>query len=282
MIISAVVGAGVILSAIGSVFGIKFFRNRRLKTKANFTREEQKSEALIKAVKKIARHQNIHYTDEIVALDEFEFDEDKYAQLTLNARAEKGEIYMIKKLPKELLEKLTQDEINLISNVYDGEAKLIREATENKMIKKSDYDNVLSELNSFKFENELNNQLKDVDPKNKDIIKDLVGNDITKLDNVKEKYSHLFTLPDTPIEDIITNGFNGTEKSIDNEALKDKIINGNGTEKLVGSIAEVQLKKILTNALSNEFVFKATASARSIQDIAGVVTAVYRIANRKT
>ena len=137
---------------------------------------------------------------------------------------------MIKKLPKELLDKLTQDEINLISNVYDGEAKLIREATENKMIKKSDYDNVLSQLNSFKFENELNNQLKDVDPKNKDIIKDLVQNDITKLDSIKEKYSHLFTLPDTPIEDIIKNGVVDKDLPINMESLKDKIINGKASE----------------------------------------------------
>ena len=53
-------------------------------------------------------------------------------------------------------------------------------------------------------------------------------------------------------------------------------------EKMVGSIATIQIKKILQNALANEFVFKATASARSIEEVAGIATAIYNISKRKT
>lgn len=92
MIISAVIGAFVVIAIVGLIFGGKIFGKKRLSKKANFTLEEQKTEALIKAVILMSRTNGTEYSKPILALKEFEIDEDQLANQALLARANKGKI----------------------------------------------------------------------------------------------------------------------------------------------------------------------------------------------
>lgn len=52
------------------------------------------------------------------------------------------------------------------------------------------------------------------------------------------------------------------------------------TEKLIGSIAEARILRVLQNELSTQFLFRASATATNINEIVGVATAIYRQTKR--
>jgi DNA uptake protein ComE-like DNA-binding protein len=51
-------------------------------------------------------------------------------------------------------------------------------------------------------------------------------------------------------------------------------------EKAIGSIAELQVKRMLENSAFFEQSFRNTATAEQIQKIGGIATAIYRFAKR--
>lgn len=79
---------------------------------------------------------------------------------------------MVNKLPKTLLEKLSQDEIDLIKNTYDTEAGNIRRSYEGKTVSKSEYDKLNGELNSLKKGNEVDKLIASIPTDLKDLFKD--------------------------------------------------------------------------------------------------------------
>lgn len=91
-----------------------------------------------------------------------------------------------------------------------------------------------NQLATIKTNQELEKELLLVEDKNKDLIKDLIGNDLSKLSEIKTKYSHLFEISEnkTPIEDILKGGVNTNDikENLTLTQLKEKYINGKTTE----------------------------------------------------
>lgn len=83
---------------------------------------------------------------------------------------------MINKLPKDLLAKLNDEDLEVIKNTFDTEAKNIREASTRGMIKKSEYDALQNDFNKFTKENKVNELLKDVPDELHDLFKDKLFN----------------------------------------------------------------------------------------------------------
>lgn len=100
IIISAVVGAITVALVFGSSFGIKALKKRGLSKKTNLGLEELKTEAIIKAIKVIAKSSGTDYSAEVRALDEFEVDSETFKQLKINEFASKGKVANSKLLKK--------------------------------------------------------------------------------------------------------------------------------------------------------------------------------------
>lgn len=152
---------------------------------------------------------------------------------------------MINKLPKEFLEKLSQEEQDILKNTFDSEAKIIRESIEKKMVKPSEYKNLEQELTKIKINQELNN----IDEKNRGLISDFVGNDFQKLEEVKTKYPHIFEKKEVKtldIENIIKNGVE-TKNEPDILALEQRYING---EKLSKQDENLLFSKLVEKAIN--------------------------------
>lgn len=58
------------------------------------------------------------------------------------------------------------------------------------------------------------------------------------------------------------------------------IMGNTETEKLIGSMAEIQIKKVLSNSATGTFGFRAQLTAQQINEIAGITTGIYRVAHR--
>lgn len=126
----------------------------------------------------------------------------------------------------EQVEKLIGEAINFSKKLTatEKEAEIAKLSTEIENLKKT---------SNTKLEGSVEVLLQTVPEKNRDLVKELVGSDISKFDEVKTKYKNLFEVEkqNIDIEKLIKEGFEAKDKPavLDHETLKKKVESGKAT-----------------------------------------------------